>query len=82
MIWFTWRQFRAQTVIAAGGLAAFGVLLLVTGRSITDLYADVAACHERLRQRRSTPSSPRFRSSAAGTGLPRRARRCCTCCPP
>jgi hypothetical protein len=45
MIWFTWRQFRTQTVIAAAALAAFGVLLLVTAHIITDLYADVAACH-------------------------------------
>ena len=44
MIWFTWRQFRSQTVIAAAALAAFGVLLLFTGRMITDLYAEVAAC--------------------------------------
>ena len=44
MIWFTWRQFRSQTVIAAAALAAVGVLLLVTARIITDLYAGVAAC--------------------------------------
>ena len=45
MIWFTWRQFRSQTVIAAAALAALGVLLLVTAGIITNLYADVAACH-------------------------------------
>jgi ABC-type transport system involved in multi-copper enzyme maturation permease subunit len=44
MIWFTWRQFRSPTVIAAAALAALGVLLLVTARTITDLYAPVAAC--------------------------------------
>jgi hypothetical protein len=44
MIWFTWRQFRAQTVIAAAALAALGILLLVTARIVTDLYAPVAAC--------------------------------------
>ncbi|GAA3284516.1 transporter [Dactylosporangium vinaceum] len=44
MIWFTWRQFRAQTVVAAGAIAALGVLLLATAHIITDLYADVAAC--------------------------------------
>ncbi|GAA4712031.1 ABC transporter permease subunit [Phytohabitans rumicis] len=44
MIWFTWRQFRSQTVIAAATLVAFGVLLLITARTITDLYAEVAAC--------------------------------------
>jgi hypothetical protein len=45
MIWFTWRQLRSQTVIAAAALAAFGVLLLATVPIITNLYADVAACH-------------------------------------
>ncbi|NUR50967.1 MAG: ABC transporter permease subunit [Hamadaea sp.] len=44
MIWFTWRQVRSQTVITAAILAAFGVLLLVTASTITDLYAEVAAC--------------------------------------
>jgi hypothetical protein len=44
MIWFTWRQFRSQTAVAAGALAALGVLMFVTGRIIADLYADVAAC--------------------------------------
>ncbi len=46
MIWFTWRQFRAQTWITIGALAALGVLLVITGRSIADAYADanVAAC--------------------------------------
>lgn len=45
MIWFTWRQFRSQTVIAAAALAALGVLLLATAGIITDMYAEVAACH-------------------------------------
>ncbi|MFI5915181.1 ABC transporter permease subunit [Dactylosporangium sp. NPDC051541] len=44
MFWFTWRQFRAQTVVAAGAIAALGVLLLATAHIITDLHADVAAC--------------------------------------
>jgi hypothetical protein len=44
MIWFTWRQFRTQTVIASSALSAFGVLLFVTALITTDLYADVAAC--------------------------------------
>ncbi len=46
MIWFTWRQFRTQTWITAGGLAVLAALLVVTGRSIADAYADanVAAC--------------------------------------
>jgi ABC-type transport system involved in multi-copper enzyme maturation permease subunit len=45
MIWFTWRQFRAQAAVTAIGLVAFGILLLVSARSITHMHADVAACH-------------------------------------
>ncbi len=44
MIWFTWRQFRTQTWITVGLLAAVGVLLLITSGSINDAYASVAAC--------------------------------------
>jgi hypothetical protein len=46
MIWFTWRQFRTQTWITFGALAAIGVVLVVTGPSIADAYdaANVAAC--------------------------------------
>jgi hypothetical protein len=40
MIWFTWRQFRAQTWIALGALAALAVVLFVTGRTIADAHAD------------------------------------------
>jgi hypothetical protein len=46
MIWFTWRQFRTQTWITIGALAALGAILVITGRSIADAYAtaNVAAC--------------------------------------
>jgi len=46
MIWFTWRQFRTQTWITVGALAALGVVLVISGRSIADAYtaANVAAC--------------------------------------
>jgi hypothetical protein len=46
MIWFTWRQFRTQAWITVGALAAVGVLLVITGRTIADAYdaANVAAC--------------------------------------
>jgi len=64
MIWFTWRQFRSQTVIAAAALAAFGVLLLVTAPIITDLYAPVAACHSDCASVVSVFLA-RFQSSAA-----------------
>jgi len=46
MTWFAWRQFRTQTWITIGFLAALGVVLVVTGRSVADAYeaANVAAC--------------------------------------
>jgi hypothetical protein len=46
MIWFTWRQFRTQTWVTVGALAALGVALIISGRSIVDAYnaANLAAC--------------------------------------
>jgi hypothetical protein len=64
MIWFTWRQFRSQTVIAAAAIAAFGILFLVTAPIITGLYANVAACHGDC-DGVVTVFLERFRSSAA-----------------
>ena len=31
MTWLTWRQYRIQTYVGAGVLAAFAVLMVVTG---------------------------------------------------
>jgi ABC-type transport system involved in multi-copper enzyme maturation permease subunit len=39
MTWLTWRQFRVQTFTAAAALAAFAVLLAVTGPHLASLYA-------------------------------------------
>jgi hypothetical protein len=39
MIWLTWRQFRPQAVTAIAALAAFAVLLGVTGPHLASLYA-------------------------------------------
>lgn len=46
MIWFTWRRFRIQAAITVGVLAGFGILLVVTGRSIADAYtaANLDSC--------------------------------------
>ncbi|HYZ56621.1 MAG TPA: ABC transporter permease subunit [Streptosporangiaceae bacterium] len=46
MIWLTWRQFRAQAIVAAVALAALAVALAVTGPHITHLYDtnQVASC--------------------------------------
>ncbi len=46
MIWLTWRQFRAQTVAAAGLLALLAVAFAVTGPQLAHLYdTTVATCH-------------------------------------
>jgi hypothetical protein len=47
MIWLTWRQFRIQSIVIAALLAAFGLVLLVTGPSLVGDYRDsgFAACH-------------------------------------
>ncbi|MGH3178661.1 MAG: hypothetical protein ACRDPF_32900, partial [Streptosporangiaceae bacterium] len=39
MIWLTWRQFRAQTVVAAAALASFAVILGLTGPNLSHMYA-------------------------------------------
>jgi ABC-type transport system involved in multi-copper enzyme maturation permease subunit len=39
MTWLTWRQFRIQAVTAAAALAAFAILLAVTGPHLASLYA-------------------------------------------
>jgi hypothetical protein len=46
VIWLTWRQFRAQTVVAAGALALLAVAFAVTGPQLVHLYdTTVATCH-------------------------------------
>jgi hypothetical protein len=39
MTWLTWRQFRPQAATATAALAAFAVLLAVTGPHLASLYA-------------------------------------------
>jgi hypothetical protein len=47
MIWLTWRQFRVQALTAAAALAAFAILLAVTGPHLVSLYAasTIPGCH-------------------------------------
>jgi len=47
MIWLTWRQFRLQAITAAAALAAFAILLAVTGPHLASLYsaAGIGTCH-------------------------------------
>ena len=49
MIWLTWRQFRAQTLVAAGALAVLALYLVYLGCQIRDV----------LRHRRSSAARPR-----------------------
>jgi ABC-2 family transporter protein len=46
MIWLTWRQFRLQAGTALAALAAFAILLGLTGAHVADVYASsgVADC--------------------------------------
>jgi hypothetical protein len=39
MIWVAWRQFRTQAFVTIGLLAAFAVLVLVTGLHLRDIYS-------------------------------------------
>jgi ABC-type transport system involved in multi-copper enzyme maturation permease subunit len=47
MIWMSWRQSRAQTVVAAAVLAVLAIVLLVTGLGLASAYnrAGLNACH-------------------------------------
>ncbi|GAA0935402.1 ABC transporter permease subunit [Virgisporangium aurantiacum] len=38
MIWLTWRQFRAQSIVAAGALALFAAYLVYLGLASRDFY--------------------------------------------
>jgi ABC-type transport system involved in multi-copper enzyme maturation permease subunit len=45
MTWLTWRQFRAQAVVAFAALAALAIHLVILGFRMRDAYtADVAGC--------------------------------------
>jgi ABC-type transport system involved in multi-copper enzyme maturation permease subunit len=47
MIWTTWRQFRAQAIVAGAALAVIGVVLLVNGLSLASAYSNAGlnSCH-------------------------------------
>jgi ABC-2 family transporter protein len=47
MIWMAWRQFRAQAVTGLAALAAFAVMLGITGPRLAHLYdtSGLGACH-------------------------------------
>ena len=45
MIWVAWRQFRTQALVTLGLLAAFAVLVLVTGLHLRDIYNSLGGAH-------------------------------------
>ena len=49
MIWVAWRQFRTQALVTLGLLAAFAVVVLVTGLHLRDVYSSLggAQCSAR-----------------------------------
>lgn len=49
MLWITWRQFRAQTIVAAAALAVTALALGLAGPHIAHLYnaSGIATCHAR-----------------------------------
>jgi len=45
MTWVAWRQFRTQALTTFGLLAAFAVLVIVTGLHLRDLYGSLGGTH-------------------------------------
>jgi ABC-2 family transporter protein len=45
MTWVAWRQFRTQALVTLGLLAAFAVLVLVTGLHLRDVYSSLGGTH-------------------------------------
>jgi hypothetical protein len=45
MIWVAWRQFRMQALVTLGLLAAFTVLVIVTGLHVRDVYSSLGGAH-------------------------------------
>lgn len=45
MIWVAWRQFRTQALVTLGLLAAFAVIVLVTGLHLRDVYNSLGGAH-------------------------------------
>jgi hypothetical protein len=45
MIWVAWRQFRTPALVSLGLLAAFAVLVLVTGLHLRDVYSSLGGAH-------------------------------------
>jgi ABC-type transport system involved in multi-copper enzyme maturation permease subunit len=55
MIWVAWRQFRTQALITLGLLAAFAVLVLVTGLQLRDVYSSLGGTYCSAREACTAP---------------------------
>ncbi len=46
MIWVSWRQFRTQAIVTVAALAAFALLLVITGEHLRHVYdmSDISGC--------------------------------------
>ncbi len=73
MIWVAWRQFRTQALVTLGLLAAFAVLVLVTGLHLRDVYSSLGGTHC-ARTHRRLCSAERARQGPGGPARPRAAR--------
>ena len=49
MMWLTWRQFRAQAIVAAAGFAAMAIALAVSGVQLADRFSasGIVGCQPR-----------------------------------
>jgi hypothetical protein len=72
MIWVAWRQFRTQALVTLGLLAAFAVLVLVTGLHLRDVYSGLGGGHCSARQDCTAFGRPR--QGFADAPRPRAAR--------
>lgn len=56
MTWFAWRQFRTSAWTTAAALAAFAVLLALTGHQLAQMWSDsgAATCHDHCAEAIST----------------------------
>jgi hypothetical protein len=56
MIWVAWRQFRTQALVTLGLLAAFAVLVLVTGLHLHDIYNSLSRARCSAREACTAPA--------------------------
>jgi hypothetical protein len=72
MIWLTWRQFRAQSVVAVAALAATAIVLGLAGARLAHLYAisGAAACRSARDCRAAIPGFTNLLNAGLVNHLP------------